>query len=577
VHHVRALSYVSAAFAAALLGAGAGLPATASARSAATRLTGTPPSVVKQGRTLVVRGRVTGRARGAHVVLERGGGGGAWQIVARTQLRGRRQAYALRWRAPVDPQIVTLRVALVRGSRTLRASPPRRTLVKAPVRTVAPAQVAAVPSPGTAGDVHYHGVVSLPAHSIVATGTGPATPNGFLGEVVSTREENGDTIASTVPTTLMAAAPEGTIDVTSGDAGPLPKGRGVHTAAAPLSQRIDKAFSCEAGGSVSLAGSVSVRTALAFKAHWSLFHGVDRASFTGTATAKASLSATAEGTASCTLDKTPLLAHPLVLDPVDVQVGPVPVVIVPEVQVFVSGDGKVTAKVTTGVDASVSASAGLSYDHGRISPISSFDKNFGYTPPTVSSSAHIGGAIAPTLDLLLYGVAGPEVTFSAGLAFDADPSASPWWTLTAPVDLGARLSVPDLGIDTGTRQVYHHVFQIAQAQDAGPGASSGGGGGGPSTQQPPRSLTVDSPARQIAGYSATGDLACTLSTAEDSSDEFYNGGGSTDACGTFLAIDASCTAPRRSRPEARLAVTPHGPPWTSPSPGTGPPGARSHS
>jgi hypothetical protein len=532
------------------LGVAAGSPTVASAKLGGVKLSASLPPAVKLGRTLSAHGRVKGRTAGVKVILQQKAGG-HW--VARANARpGRSHAYRVRWRVPVHPQVMTMRVAAVRGAKTLTTSKPRRLLIKAPVKAVDPTRAASVPEPGSAGEVRFHGAVALPAHSIVAMGTGPTTPYGFLGEVVASRREGADTVVSTVPTSLLAAAPEGNIDVTSADAGPTGK-RAVRAAAAqPLQQQIAKNFSCEAGGEMSLSGSVSVRSSVAFSAHWSLLHGVDKASFKGTATASASLSASADGSASCTLKKTPLLAHPWTLDPIDIQVGPVPVVIVPEVQVYVSGDGKVTAKVSTGIDASVSASAGLSYDHGHVGPISSFDQSFNYTPPTASRSAHVGGQITPTLDLLFYGVGGPEVTFTAGLDFDADPSANPWWSLTAPVDLGAKLSVPILGISTGTFHVYHHVFDIAHATDAGPGGSSTGTGPtgpGPVTGPDPGApaqgpLTVDSPARHIAGYFEGADLACSLTTQEDVADEFFTHSDSgNDACGTFLAVGGELFGP----------------------------------
>jgi hypothetical protein len=281
---------------------------------------------------------------------------------------------------------------------------------------------------------------------------------------------------------------------------------------------------------------------VAFKAHWSLLHGVDKASVTGTATATASLAADANGSASCTLKKTPLLAHPWTLEPIDVQVGPIPVVIVPQVQVYISGHGEITADVSSSVGASVSASVGLNYEHGRVSPTHSFTHSFNFAPPHVTSSAHIGAAISPTLDLLFYGAGGPEITLSAGLSFDADPNADPWWTLTAPVDLSGKLRVPGLGLESGSITAYHHVFEVAHATSQ---PNNGGDGLGPVPPSADQTgpLTVDSPARQIASYSRTDDLACTLTTYEDGSEEFYANGTSNDACGTFLAVDGQLYGP----------------------------------
>jgi len=276
---------------------------------------------------------------------------------------------------------------------------------------------------------------------------------------------------------------------------------------------------------------VSLTTSANFSAHWSLFHGIDRASFTGTATASAELGASVSASASCMLAKTALLAHPWTLTPIEIQVGPIPVVLVPRVQVYVSATGQLGAKVSTGVHGSLSATAGLSYNRGTISPIASNSLNFGYEPPTVSSSATLGGRVIPTLDLLFYGVAGPEISFSTGLDLAANPGQDPWWTLTAPVDLNASLKVPALGLETGQLHVYHHVFPIAQAA--------------PQPQPPPPPPPPPPPAgRAIGFYYTAPDLACTLTTREDLSDEFFTGFDEpNDACGTFVAVEGTLYGP----------------------------------
>src|SRR5581483_9377656 len=226
-----------------------------------------------------------------------------------------------------------------------------------------------------------------------------------------------------------------------------------------------------------------------------------------------------------------LLAHPWTLTPIEVQVGPIPVVLVPQVQIYVSASGKVEGAVKTGIHGSVSATAGINYESGRLSPIASQNVNFGYEPPTLTSSASLGGRITPTLDLLLYGIAGPEVSFSAGLELAANPADEPWWNLGAPVDLDASLKVPELGLSTGDLHVYHHVFPIAHAPLR--------------PHEPPPPPPPPPPGKRAIGYyNSTEDLVCTLLTLEDFSDEFFTDLESpNDACGTFLALEGQLYGP----------------------------------
>jgi hypothetical protein len=492
------------------------------------------PKAVRAKGVLHVTGRVTGG--GASQVQLQKQSGNRWVGLAKGHVRS--GSFRLSWRAPRDPAILVMRVALLRGGKPRAATAARRLHVSAPVRVLTARKLKSVPAPGSSGIVHYDGYSPAKPGDILAAGISPASPDGFLGEIVSVQHAGRETILRTKPTSLIAAVPEGTIGTTFDSSRGLASASSVNArgaakaaAAGGLRESIAKAFSCDGGVSATLGGSVSLTTNAAFHAHWSLFHGVDSASFTGTATASAELGASVSASASCTLAKTGLLAHPWTLTPIEVQVGPIPVVLVPRVQVYVSASGKVEATVKTGVHGSISATAGLNYDRGHVSPIASNSINFGYEPPTLSSSASLSGHVIPTLDLLLYGVAGPEISFSAGLELAANPANDPWWTLTAPVDLDASLKVPELGLSTGELHVYHHVFPIAQA---------------PLRPTPPPPPPPPPPAgkRAIGHFSASPDLGCTLVTNEDLRDEFYTSfESSNDACGTFLAVEGKLYGP----------------------------------
>ncbi len=500
------------------------------------------PSSVREGGRLRVSGHVLGHVGKADVLLQRQVGA-TWLTSSKGRV-GRGGVFRLRWRAPRDPTILTMRVMVVGRGKSLVNTAPRRIRVRAPVRVLKPAKLLGVPSPGADGIVRYRGPVAAKPGDILAAGISKVSPEGFLGEVVSAQRAGSETVLHTKPTSLIAVVAQGTIDAafdSSRGLAPVPAKtarlghRALQSAAGGLSQAIGKSFSCTGGASATLDGSVSLTAKAAFSVHWSLFHGVDRAAFTGTATASAQLGASVSAAGSCSLAKTPLLAEPWTLAPIEVQVGPIPVVLVPRIQVYISGSGALGAKVATDVHGSLSATAGLSYSNGAFTPIASNDLKFGYDPPTVSSSASLGGRIIPTLDLLLYGVAGPEVSFSTGLQFTADTSKNPWWTLTAPIDLNAALTIPDLGLGTGELNVYHHDFPIAQAPP-------------PPSPPPPPPLPPPPPPPpadwQIGSYLVSPDLACTLRTLQDATDEFYTTLESpNDACGTFLALEGVLYGP----------------------------------
>jgi len=518
-------------------GAFANTPAAGARRNSAPHVT--LPASIRAGRRVDIRGSGDGGA--SPIALQKQVGKHWITLVRGIALGGH---FHLVWRAPKDPAVLLLRVAVLRGRTVLSATPGHRLDVRAPVRVLPGGKVTSVPRPGASGEVRVAGHVAVDRGDVIATGISAETPDGFLGEVTSVRYAVGATILNTKPTSLLAVVPEGSIkaavDSANGLASTSSAGGGAHarTAGGGLRESLAKDFACSGGVSGRLGGSVSLTTSASFQAHWSLFHGVDKASFTGTANASAELGASVDASASCTLSKTGLLPRPWTLTPIVVQVGPIPVVLVPQVQVYVSASGKVDAGVKTGVHGSLSATAGLSYESGHVHPIATQNTNFGFEPPTVTGSASLSGRVTPTLDLLLYGVAGPEVSFSAGLELTANLASEPWWTLGAPVDLDASLTVPALGLGTGELNVYHHVFPIAQA----PPRSSQPQ---PQPQQPlAQSPTSSAGKRTIAYYDSSEDLGCTLLTFEDTDDEFYTRPESpNDACGTFLAVEGELFGP----------------------------------
>lgn len=514
------------------------LPAAAGARPRAPHVgvTLSVPSGVQAGGLVRATGQISKRVRHARASLQQRVGG-RWVSRARGGIGFRARTFSLRWRAPRHTGSVLLRVRVTRGAPQIGVSRRRRVQLLrrggAPgARFALPAtQVAHVPAPGVRGAVRYDGQVSVQPGDIIATGVGAHAPDGFLGVATSVRRDGSQTVVQTKPTTLLAAVPNGSIDTT------VQSRSRVATARGAVSHAIAKSVSCGFGRSVALSGSVVVNPSVSFRASWS-FGRVSTASFTGAVSADATLKASATGTAGCALSRTPIARWDL--GRIDVQVGVLPVVIVPQITLYISADGHVSTTVSSAMHGSFAATAGLSYDHGKISPVGSATRSFGSDPPTVSNSAHLDGNIIPTADLLFYGVAGPEASLSAGLSFDANPSQTPWWTLTAPIDLGARLVVPTLGLSTGTLQVYHHDFPLAHATTPYPGGGGGGGTVGGGDNGGGDGLGT----RHTATYATTGDLECSLTAQEDSGDEFFGGSGSgTDACGTFLAVDGTLYGP----------------------------------
>lgn len=408
------------------------------------------PQLAIAGQKVAVRGRVP-RARGATRVVLQQKMGSRWAPRASSRTGHRHTTYALHWRAPDKRSVAVLRVAAVRSRRVVALSRPRHLSVT-PTRVLAPARVTDAPPAGAVGELRYSGTVATEPGQFVALGVGPKTPGGLLARVVSKHTEGGDTVLGTEPASLIDAIPEGHVDVVGAAAS------SAHAAAAP--RGFSSAFSCQGSVSAELTGSLGVSLTPHFALDWSWGH-INSASASATVRGDAALDASMDAAGSCALPQTSVASWDA--PPLRFSIGPVPVVITPKTTLYVSGNADAGAAFSTGIHGSVSATAGLRYD-GQVHPTGGFDEDFSYTAPNLRAHASAGARLIPSVEFLLYGEVGPRFDLSTGLQLDADPNANPWWTLTAPVDLSAGLSVPHFSkLSVPQRSVYSRSFTLAQA------------------------------------------------------------------------------------------------------------------
>ncbi|MEA2432392.1 MAG: hypothetical protein QOI19_2865 [Thermoleophilaceae bacterium] len=340
----------------------------------------------------------------------------------------------------------------------VRASSPAARVAVSDTRVLRPARILAAPLPGAAGKLRYDGPVGVRAGQFVAADVGPQTPYGLLGRVVSARREGGDTVLSVAPARLTDAVPAGRIA-----SGPAAAGAGVRTAAAAR-RRFASAFSCTSGAA-SVTGSLAVRLIPTFEFDWSL-DGIERAEAIATIRGTAELEARVGAGATCTLSATVATWD---APPLRFAVGPIPVVLVPRTALELVGDATADAGIATGIRGEVIATAGLRYD-GSVHTVGSFHHALSYTAPAKRVTASVGARVVPSISFLLYGQTGPRFDIAAGFQLDATEATSPWWTLTAPVELSAGFKAPlldDFSIPSVV--VFAKSFPLAEAEpDPGP-------------------------------------------------------------------------------------------------------------
>ncbi|MGA9315558.1 MAG: hypothetical protein WBV77_13140 [Solirubrobacteraceae bacterium] len=216
---------------------------------------------------------------------------------------------------------------------------------------------------------------------------------------------------------------------------------------------------CESSAGVHLGRpTLTFSPSMAIHASWG-FLKLDSASISITAAESLSFGATADAGAHCSTNSPGigLFPRPITLGTIDVQVGPVPVTITPKLQLYLSGQASIEAKATFSLEQGASVTAGVSYEHGSYHPISSLTQHF---TPAFTAEGNASGelALSPTVDTLIYDVAGPSFDVGAVAKLNADVKASPWWTLQGCLQAGLGFVIDPLNLNWSDP----HLIQVCK-------------------------------------------------------------------------------------------------------------------
>jgi len=154
------------------------------------------------------------------------------------------------------------------------------------------------------------------------------------------------------------------------------------------------------------------------------------------------------------------------LNPIVLMVGWVPVVLCPQIDFMAGADVSIEASISTGIEQSMTLKAGAEYVNNAWAPISECTKDFNFNPPTLSLGAEARGYLGPKIQLLLYGVVGPEADINTYLRLEADVFSNPWWSLYGGLSagIGIDMELIDLVHVGYHADVLEYEILLAQAQ-----------------------------------------------------------------------------------------------------------------
>ena len=377
------------------------------------------------------------------------------------------------WRA--TPTVSRRKVKLNAKKRKAKSVVDYATIVSRSVRPLAPKSIAAFTSPADTGSGTLKTAAALSPGDIVASATSAKAPAGILIKVVKKTSSARGTATYTVrQATLDEAVPRGSFeqsfaadvsDPAGGSSGRRATRNSPRATVAPKALPVTCTSSKSAGIELAAQGGVDVTMG----ADWDF--GDSSINISARPNASVSGHAWLNASGSCQLAKT--LLYQRKFAPINIQLGPVPLVILPKLEMFAGGkvqaSGSMDVTGRVGVEAKLTGKASR---HGFKTSFSgpTFTKTAGFKSAASGSASMYGTAVVTGE---VYGIAGPHASVTIGVKAAADKNANPWWTADAFGNAGLGIKVDKcvkvlfkkvcLKFDKSKEDMFKKTVRIAQA------------------------------------------------------------------------------------------------------------------
>lgn len=295
---------------------------------------------------------------------------------------------------------------------------------------------------------------NLKAGDVLVAGDSEVTPYGLLRKVKTLRTEGGQVIVETEDAELIEAVHEGHVTfvrdlqpedirsswllpgVTFNEPGKAGHAIPISITAdqpvmrpQPLSYSIDTDFGT--GGKVKVIGNASIEPKLEADLNISCNEKIFGAcaeipdlNFMTRIGIVENVSLAVKGDVANFNKKIEIARHEF--NPIKFFIGPVPVVFVPILSVYLQGDGSLTSKLEYEIGQRLTLAAGFRYNSDTgFDNISEASFDFLKPAPTFGGQVDLRGAIGGEFKLLLYGAIGPFASLEAGPRLRGNPAGMP--------------------------------------------------------------------------------------------------------------------------------------------------------
>ncbi|WLQ12915.1 ricin-type beta-trefoil lectin domain protein [Hahella aquimaris] len=285
-------------------------------------------------------------------------------------------------------------------------------------------------------------VADVKPGSVIVSGASDNAPYGFLKRVKSKTEEDGATVLSVEDAQLTDVVEEADVSLSGAlnpSASPTPRlaakgldlsARGITVYSPGESADLpdacaDKDFrvafeATEAAPYVTVTGCVGFSSNFIFDLEIEHFQAT-RAEFVVDSKIGSALALKSDVELASINQKTELARFDV--DPINFQIGPIPVVIVPEIVLVMGVDGKVDVNVDISASHELSAQVGLLYADNRWSTVNESQQKFDTPLPQGDGAANARVYAGPEMEFMFYGVAGPGANIYVFSRMNADVDA----------------------------------------------------------------------------------------------------------------------------------------------------------
>jgi hypothetical protein len=322
---------------------------------------------------------------------------------------------------------------------------------------------------------------NLKPADVLAAEPSNVAPYGYLRKVKTVRKEGGEVILETEQAKLTDAVKTGTLKIDA--AKPSVTGSGASTGIKPqvgIGGGFEKGFVYDKAVTEKIclddnncdAGNIRVDGRVRSSIGYRLVAGVD---YKFPASFMAYFEASAGGDSFADLNLTAQFKGDFkkekevgkYTDVFTASIGPLPIVILVESELYVGVDGSAEGNFSVGATPTVSALVGVrwtSSDGAKFLPGPQASLNF--RPPTLQGNARVHAYARTSVSLKLYGVFGPKIDASGGgeleAAFPRDPLWTMWGRAYGHLELKGSIPIIDVPFDL-SRTLFDERFKVGDA------------------------------------------------------------------------------------------------------------------